>query len=345
MSPQIGQYQVKAKVNRLGPIVWTPVAANATGGREANFESSDVSALPPSLTEDQQALMAAGLSGWLIHEYILPELSRRYDVSVTENEFLLGSEWQARVKRVLVVAPRVGPATVRLNEETASVDIPEDSGHFLLVRDGYQWRMEGYWRQLFPDMVREHVERAVDQLASAILSADEEKASEMARGWFPGAWENSPESLRKHMRLELFVLLFRIWDRDLNRFAPDADPLDTVFENFLDSVDALYKDYEWKSLRAEGADLSEIMRAELEKVQSKLEDLDATAALSPKELLVFRLEAALAVRDEVWPASDKAKYLGMTRGSYGATLYRARGKLEQASQPYHRLLEAIFKRA
>ena len=156
-------------------------------------------ALPPEQSPQQQAVFAASLLSSLAHEYIPPELELRYGSPVSVYDFLTAPEWQSRVHRVLIVNPREGTPDVRLNEEADGVEIPSGSVHALLVREGYRWRIDVNWLPLFSDQVQVNTHRVAAELASAIISGDEQKAAEMAKLWFPGIWDDSPDALRNEL--------------------------------------------------------------------------------------------------------------------------------------------------
>jgi hypothetical protein len=210
MRYQVGPYDVKAKLHYLGPVVWTGAYTDQEETRRTDFTDTKAAPLPPQLSPEQQSLLAVGLLAGLLHDFVLPELTKRYQRSVSEQEFLSSPMWQSQVRQVLIIFPVDGPPIVSLNEEVAEKKIPAGCSHRLLLREGYMWQIKGDWLPQFPAAVQEQVQTSITQLAEAILRGDEKSAGEMARLWFPGLWEDSPRSIRHQLHREIYVLLFRL---------------------------------------------------------------------------------------------------------------------------------------
>ena len=347
MPPPNGKNTARSKVHFLGPIVWTTASTDAKGVRRAEMESGDPNALPPEMTEDQQDRLCDGLVGSLAHDFVLPELERRFGMRISAWDFLFAPEWQSRIRQILIIVPQSGPPSVLFNEEVAGVDVPEGSGHATLARERYKWDVHLNWTPLFPDQIQAKVVGVVRDLATAIMNGDETAAAQMARLWFPEIWNDSPNSLRTEHLKEIYVLMYPLWDRNLGTLEAGSDPLRIVYRTFPEAVAALEREYDWESIKADVEGFPEDIRRKVERFVSDIEGLFDRANFSCQQLRVLRLEAVLALRDEKWSGADKEEFMGIRRGSYAQALYEARLKLAQASNrrndPYRRFVEAILR--
>jgi hypothetical protein len=338
------QYDVNVKINHLGPIVYTDAYTDQWGTRRTDFVNIKVAPLPPQLSaEEQRALSAALLD--LLHDYVLPELTKRYGCQVSEEEVLFAPLWQSQIRQVLIIVPVDGPPIVSLNEEVAETRIPAGCAHRLLLRDGYKWDVIADWLPQFPAAVQEQVHEHVRQLDEAIRKGDEKSAGDMGRLWFPALWEDSPQPIRQQIPLEIYALLFRLANRAGEEgSAFDSDPLEAIPRLFPRAVEGLKGSYTLESLQAEfGEAVAEAV--------AKLESIFSNAGLSKRERHVMFFEAGVEVRDEQlkWSDEDKALWLKMKPANYREALYQAKQKLQKLMQnnspqrhPYVRLLEAIL---
>ncbi len=188
-SPEnIGGYDVKGKINHLGPIVWTDAQRRPDGTRVTNFESTEASALPPELTAHQTNRLALGGTAEVLEEFILPELRQRLGHAISVDQVLSSPEL---VRQALIIIPPQGAPIVHLNEEADEAEIPPYYAWIRLERERYTWRVQADWLPQFPEPVIERVRVAVAQLAEAIIKGDEEKARNLARLSFPGIWGDS----------------------------------------------------------------------------------------------------------------------------------------------------------
>ena len=201
----IGGYDVKAEVHHIGPIVWTDAQRRLNGMRITDFESTEVSALPPELTAHRTNRLALGVVAGVLEEFILTELRQRSGQAVSLDQVLSSSEL---VGQALIVIPPQGAPIVHLNEEADEAEIPPYYAWIRLERERYTWRVQADWLPQFPEPVIERVRVAVAQLAEAIIKGDEEKARNLARLSFPGIWGDSSKPLREEMHKEIYVLLF-----------------------------------------------------------------------------------------------------------------------------------------
>jgi hypothetical protein len=345
---QIGGYDVKGQVHHLGPIVWTPVTREPEGVGHTDFEGAEPKVLPPQMSPDQANVLAVGLVSWLLHDYILPEIERRFGLAITEREVLSTPDYP-RCRKALVIVPQDGVAVVRLNEEVEDFSVPADCAYARLTRDGYKWEIQVDWLPVFPVRVQEKVHASVAQLAEAIIKGDEKKATDLARLSFPSLWSDSPKSLQDQMNKEVYVLLFGIGQRLLNGLPSSNNPLEAITAQFPQAVDALRMDYSLEAIKAEAQERSDMSGIRLKEFIADMEQLFGRAGLSNRELRVLRLEAALSVRNEHWSTEDKEIYLHVRQGTYKTALHRGRVKLLEASKrhgnPYKTLLEAIFPRS
>ena len=339
----IGGYDVRAKINRVGPIVWTDAQRRADGARITSFESPETSALPPELTAHQTNLLGLGAIAAVLEEFILPELRQRLGQAISLDQVMSSPEL---VRKAFVIIPPEGGPVIYLDGEADRVEVPHGNGFARLSRDGYRWRLEAGWLPQFPDHVRLGVDRAVDALATAILQGDEQKATDLARLWFPATWESNPLPVQSQLRNEVYVLLFGIWNRAHQHFSPDSSPLDTVSHGFPAAVSQLQHDYSLEAIKAEASELEPRERLRLQDKLNDLELLFDKARLTDQELQVVRLELAVGYRCEHWTASDGEKFLRKGTRTYAATLNRARTKLAlpagPSSAPYAKLLHVIF---
>jgi hypothetical protein len=326
--------------------VWASTSTDQEGNRHIDFADTNVTPLPPSLDSRQQSYLVASILGSLLHDLVLPELNRRYGVSVSEWEFLTSPEWQCKVRQILIIDPLSGSPTVGLNEEVAGREIPSGCGHALLLREGNQWHIQTDHLPVFPVEIQAQVRSSVVMLAEAILKGDEKSASEIARQWFPSIWEDNPPSIQKQLCNEIYVLLFRSHNPAHTASYFDVDPLDTIHQSFPKAMEDLKRDYSWESIRNESQELPGFASLSIKQSLEGMNNLFSRANLTDRELYVIRLEVALAVHGEQWSSEDKEKFLSMGQGTYKSTLYRARQKLTRRNtlqdHPLWRLLEAIF---
>lgn len=338
----IGGYDVRGKIDYLGPIVWHETQRRPDGTRVTNFESAEVSALPPELTAHQTHVLSSGLIAGVLVEYILPELHRRLGQAIPLDQVLSLPEL---ITKALIIIPPQGAPIVHLNDEAALAEVPAGLAWIRVEREGYAWHLHGNWDSQFPEPVIEDVRATAAQLAEAIVNGAGERAKSWARLSFPGVWADSPKPLREEMHKEIFVLLFGIRQSILKDWRPGSDPLETVKAQFPQAVEDLRKDYSLDTIRAEAQERGTMSDIWLNESLEDMEKLFRKARLSKRELAVVRLEAALAIRNVEWPDEDKEKLHNMRQGTFKSTLHRAREKLRGvgASNPYQRLLEAILQ--
>ena len=336
----IAGYDVSGKIEYLGPIVWHDTSRLPDGTRITNFESVEVSALPPELTAHQTNVSSFGLIGGVLEEYLLPELSRRLGKNIHFAQVISSFEL---ITEALVIIPPQGAPIVHLVEEAAQAEIPADHAWIRLQRERYTWHLHGNWLPQFPKPVIDDVRASAGQLAEAIINADEEKAKELARLSFPTAWKDSPKSLRDDMHKEIFVLLFNL----SQSLSPGSDPLETVKAQYPKAVKDLGRDYSLEVIKAEAEERGNKSNAEFVDLLADMELLFRRARLSDRQLTVVRLEAALEIRGVSWFDEDKEKLLNMRPGTFRDALYSARVKIrgvrERQVYPYKHLLEVIFQ--
>ena len=346
MTEQIGPYNIKATIHHLGPISWTPTTVDSDGVRRGAMDQGKPTALPPELTSPQKGRLAAEILAFLAHDYILPELERRYGGAVTEYELLTSPHWQEKIHKILVVVPRMGQPVVSLNDEVDKAQVSTGSGYALLVRRGTQWRVTVDWLPLFPDSVQQRVRAVVEKLAAAIIVGDETAAAETARLWFPDTWENSPGSIRNELHKELYVLLFHLQEAAAQQPDNESHPLDVIPREFPGAVRSLRADYDLDSIKDETAELPDGARRRFLEALTDFDGRFSSASLSPQELRVMRFEIALGVRGERWSVADKAKFHGFTTGAYKSAHHEAKRKLRLATQgspnPNQVLLNTAF---
>ena len=346
MPERIGPYDVKATINHLGPIDWVSTFTDSDGVRHADMADGKPAALPPELNSRQQSLLAAGVLVSIVHEFILPELGRRFGSSVSEQEFLTSPEWQSKASKILVAISPNGESTVSLNDEVDQVEIPPTSAYALLIRNGSKWQVRGDWLPLFPEPNQTEVRASVEELATVILQGDEKAAAQMAQRWFPGTWKSNPKPIQSQLYKEIYVLLFRIWDDETQQFGPASAPLDVIPQRFPDEVENLRKEYDWESLRGGGSKTTGTMSVRAPEFIKEVDHLFSQANLSGQELVSVRLEAALALhkgKKEKWPERAKAKYLGIGLGSHKSALHRARRKLTNGSRGRYEQYQAFIR--
>ena len=342
-SDDIGGYRVRTKLDHLGPIVWTQASQDEQGVRRTEFSGAEASALPPELSQREENLLAKIVPS-VLHDYIAPELSRRFKVQVSEHDLLSSLDWEAHLREALVLLQPDGQSIVHLNEEIQGISIPDDCGSIRLSREGWQWTIKADWTPILPEEVQRDVQDAVMDLATAILQGDEHRASDLVQLWFPARWEENPASLHQEMAKEVYVLLFHIWEHKDPGSLPEPDLGTQLSSSLPAAIDELRHDYTLESIKEEAGALEFHPRVNREEFLNDVERLFARASLSKQELRVLRLEAALGVRNVQWPLEDKEKFLGMRHGTYSAAAYRARTKVSQAKShdPHRDLLKAIF---
>jgi hypothetical protein len=329
----------------MGPIVWSDAYTDQEGTRHTDFARVDVAPLPPELSGRQQTEMV-GYLFILLQDFVLQEVANQFGVPVSEREFLEAPEWQSRVHKILIIKPADRPATVYFNGKVDGREIPAGCGSALLIREGYRWHIKLDWLPLFPEHIQEQVRTSVLQLSEAILAGDEKSATEMARLWFPGTWEDSPKSIRQQLHKEIFVILFHAMSQGKGGHLFNAHPLDAIPQSFHGTVEGLKADYTLESLKAESQERPGFASMRFDQAEAEMNTLFSKAKLSERELRIMRLEAVLAALGEQWSAEDKGQHLGLKPGTYGAALYRAREKLTRSdttrAEPLQRLLKAIF---
>lgn len=345
MQTQIGPYNVKARIDFLGPLVYTGVHTDQEGNRRTNFVSPVAVSLPGEIPPEQRSPFVGGLIGHVVDEYILPEIKRRYGLTLTEQEFVLSPEWAKNLPRVLVIKPKDSPATVLFNEEAAGEHDLRNCGYFDVSRQGYKWEIKHNATHLFPHPIPQDLQECVGELARAILSGDDKAASGLARLWFPGTWEDSPNGIRRRLHLEVYVLLFRLQELAEPDSSNDA-LIDRIRDSFPEAVEDLKSDYSREPLIPGGEVYPGLAGLVPKDRLEEMEALFTQARLSQRELRVVRLEAVVRVLGENWSYEDKAQNLGMKMGNYKAALHRARGKMEDSKlnlpQAHQSLLRAIF---
>ena len=343
MPENVGPYDVKTTINHLGPIDWVATSTDSDGIRRANMADSKPAALPPELNSSQQSVLAAGVLASTVHDFILPELEKRFGAQVSEYEFLTPPEWESRAHKILVVVSPDGESSVSLNDEVTQAKIPPTSGSALLIRSGYTWQIKMDWLPLYPEQNQTEVREAVEELAAAILKGDEQAAAEMAQRWFPGTWRSNPESIQGHLHKEIYVLLLRIWDDESQQFGSGSGPLDVVPQRFPSVAKDLRSEYDWESLGGGDNQRLDTKPAWAQDFIREVDQRFSQADLSPQELLSVRLEAALALQNEKWSERSKAQYLGVGLGTHKSALHRARGKLANGSNARFKQYQALIR--